>query len=235
MRGVAREESMIPQWSYSRLGCYERCPKQAEFQFIKKIKEPQHPAMERGKNIHQLCEDYIRGNIEEIPKELSEFEDAFDMLKDLYLHGHVICESDWAITTEWQKTGWFAEDTWGRAKVDAFVYEEGLSKEARVIDFKTGRYQGNQEAHREQCEFYGSVALNRYPELESIITEMWYLDHGKIDRYVYTPASIKFKQERIHNRAMAMTTATEFPAKPSKFGCKWCYFGQQNMCREAIS
>ena len=55
MRGVAREESMIPQWSYSRLGCYERCPKQAEFKFIKKIKEPQHPAMERGKNIHQLC------------------------------------------------------------------------------------------------------------------------------------------------------------------------------------
>ena len=231
---MVREKIMIYQWSYSRLGCYERCPKQAEFKFIKKIKEPGSAAMDRGKNIHQLCEDYIRGNIDNIPKELSEFEEAFDSLKELYLYGHVICESDWAITKEWEKTGWFAEDTWGRAKVDAFVYEEGISNEARVIDFKTGRYQGNQESHREQCEFYGSVALKRYPELESIVTEMWYLDHGKIDRYIYTPASIKVKQERIHARAMAMTTATEFPAKPSRFGCKWCHFGKENMCTEAI-
>ena len=112
-------------------------------------------------------------------------------------------------------------------------FEEGISKEARVIDFKTGRYEGNQETHREQCELYGAIALKRYPELESITTEMWYLDHGKIDRYIYTPESIKIKQERLNLRAIAMTTAEEFPANPSKFKCKWCYFGKQNMCREA--
>ena len=62
---------------------------------------------------------------------------------------------------------------------------------------------------------------------------MWYLDHGKIDRYIYTPESIKVKQERLNLRAIAMTTAEEFPANPSTFKCKWCYFGKQNMCREA--
>ena len=224
---------MIKQWSYSRLSCFEKCPKQAEFKFIKKIKEPGSAAMDRGKDIHKLCEDFIRGSIEEIPAQLQDFEDAFVILKDLYLYGHVICESDWAIDQNWQKTGWFEEDTWGRAKVDAFVYEEGISKEARVIDFKTGRYDGNQETHREQCELYGAIALSRYPELESITTEMWYLDHGKIDRYIYTPESIKVKQERLNLRAIAMTSAEEFPANPSKFKCKWCYFGKQNMCREA--
>ena len=224
---------MINQWSYSRLSCYEKCPKQAEFKFIKKIKEPGSPAMDRGKDIHKLCEDYIRGSIVDIPKQIQDFEDAFNLLKEMYLYGHVLCESDWAIDKEWNKTGWFEDDTWGRAKVDAFVYEEGESKEARVIDFKTGRYEGNQESHREQCELYGAVALSRYPELEKITTEMWYLDHGKIDRYIYTPKTIEVKQKRIHARAIAMTTAEEFPAKPSTFSCKWCYFGKQNMCRES--
>ena len=44
---------MINQWSYSRLSCYEKCPKQAEFKFIKKIKEPGSPAMDRGKDMHK--------------------------------------------------------------------------------------------------------------------------------------------------------------------------------------
>ncbi len=224
---------MIRQWSYSRLSCFERCPKQAEFKFIKKIKEPTSPAMDRGKDIHKLCENFIRGNLGATPPQLQDFEEAFIALKNLYLYGHVICESDWAITTEWEKTGWFEEDTWGRAKVDAFVYEEGSSKEARVIDFKTGRYDGNQEAHKTQCELYAAIALKRYPELESITTEMWYLDHGKIDRYIYTPESIKIKQEKLNEKAVAMTTATEFPAAPSKFKCKWCYFGKEKMCKEA--
>ena len=197
---------MIPQWSYSRLTCFEKCPKQAEFKFVKKIKEPGSAAMDRGKEVHKLCEDYIRGNNEEVPAQLKDFE---------------LCAGALQIS-------------WGRAKVDAFVYEEGVSKEARVIDFKTGRYDGNQESHREQCELYGAVSLSRYPELEKITTEMWYLDHGKIDRYIYTPETIKVKRERLNNRALAMTTATEFPATPSMFKCKWCYFGKQNMCREVM-
>ena len=223
---------MIHQWSYSRLSCYEKCPKQAEFKFVKKYKEPGSPAMDRGKDMHKLCEEYIRGRFDELPKELREFEEAFVKLKELHELGQVTCESDWAITKDWDQTGWFDNDTWGRAKVDAFVYDEGNSKEARVIDFKTGRYEGNQEAHKEQCELYGGIALKRYPELEKIITEMWYLDHGKIDRYIYTQESINIKRDKIHIRAVEMTEATEFPAKPSKWKCKWCYFGKQNMCRE---
>ena len=137
---------MITQWSYSRLSCFEKCPKQAEFKFIKKIKEPGSPAMDRGKDIHKMCEEFIRGQLEEIPAQIQDFEDAFVVLQQLYLHGHVICESDWAITKEWEKTGWFEDDTWGRAKVDAFVYEEGtssrenryLSMQEKVISASTG-------------------------------------------------------------------------------------------------
>ena len=43
-------------------------------------------AANRGTRVHKLCEDFIRGSIEEIPAQLQDFEDAFVLLKDLYLH-----------------------------------------------------------------------------------------------------------------------------------------------------
>lgn len=220
----------IPQWSYSRLKTFEDCPKKAEYSYIQKIKEPGNKYMERGKDIHKMCENYIRGHLEELPKPLLDFREAFDELKKLYLEGSVVCEGDWAFDKEWQTTDWFGSDTWGRAKVDAFVHDASLPNEARVIDFKTGRYEGNQEAHREQCELYGAVVLARYPEVENIVTEMWYLDHNKIERYMYNRESIKARQEKINTRAVTMTTAEEFTATPSSFKCKWCYFGRQNIC-----
>ena len=101
-----------------------------------------------------------------------------------------------------------------------------------IIDFKTGGYDGNQETHREQCELYGAVVLERMPEIKTITTELWYLDHGKIDRYEYSAENIVHKQKKLNDRAIAMTDATEFPAKPSTFGCKWCYFGKEKMCND---
>jgi len=226
---------MINQWSYSRLSCFEKCPKQAEFKFVKKLKEPGSPAMDRGKHIHKLCEEYIRGFHQEIPEEIKGLEDNFKELKELHERGHVLCEEDWAWDEEWKRTGWFDYNTWGRAKVDAFVYEEGISEQARVIDFKTGKFEGNEEAHREQCELYGSIALKRFPELEEIITEMWYLDHNKISKFVYDTQTIILKRDRINARAIDMTTATEFPANPHKWKCRWCHFGKEGLCEERIT
>ncbi len=221
----------IYQWSYSRLSTFESCPKKAYYAYVKRIKEPGNKYMERGKTMHSMCEDYIRGRYEEIPKELADFEEAFDNLKELHLKGYVTCEGDWAFDKDWKPAPWFGDTTWGRAKVDAFVYIDGQPN-ARVIDFKTGRYDGNQETHREQCELYGAVVLERMPEVETITTELWYLDHGKIDRYEYSEDNITYKREKLNSRAVAMTEATEFPAKPSTFGCKWCYFGKEKICED---
>ena len=221
----------IHQWSYSRLATFEKCPKKAHFAYVKRIKEPGNKAMDRGKDIHTMCEDYIRGRYETIPKELADFEEAFDVLKDLHLKGYVTCEGDWAFDKDWKPAPWFGDTTWGRAKVDTFVYIDGQPN-ARVIDFKTGRYDGNQEVHREQCELYGAVVLERMPEVKTISTELWYLDHGKIDRYEYSADNIVYKKEKLNTRAVAMTEDTEFPAKPSTMGCKWCYFGKEKMCSD---
>jgi len=31
---------------------------------------------------------------------------------------------------------------------------------------------------------------------------------------------------KLHERAVAMTTATKFPPNPSTYNCRWCSFGK---------
>ena len=52
-------EKKIKAWSFSRYDTYKQCPFKAKLRYIDKLKEPKSEAMERGSDIHKLCEDYI--------------------------------------------------------------------------------------------------------------------------------------------------------------------------------
>ena len=59
---------MINRWSHSRLSTYESCPKKAFYRYVRKHPEETHPAAERGIKIHNLAEQYIKGELPEVPK-----------------------------------------------------------------------------------------------------------------------------------------------------------------------
>ena len=94
---------MITRWSNSRLGTYESCPKKAFYRYIEKIEEEQHPAAERGIRIHGLAEQYIKGELEEMPRELYLFYEGFEQLRESYKEGDVSVEEQWAFNLSWEK------------------------------------------------------------------------------------------------------------------------------------
>jgi CRISPR/Cas system-associated exonuclease Cas4 (RecB family) len=220
-------DKTINRWSHSRLGTYESCPKKAYYRYIEHVPEEQHPAADRGIKIHNLAEQYIKGELEEMPRELYLFYEGFEQLKDSYAKGDVFVEEQWAFNLSWEKTDWDGEDTWGRYIIDAFVKE---GKTARVIDFKTGRFKDKNEGYKNQCSLYACCVFNRFPEIEQIDTELWYLDHHKITRYSFKREELKEIQENFHKRALSMTTDTEFNTTPSEFSCRWCSF--TNICKD---
>ena len=64
--------------------------------------------MQRGLDIHKLAEDYIKGSIARLPKELKNFEALFKQLKAQFkkkVHGMTI-EETWAFTKDWGLTVW---------------------------------------------------------------------------------------------------------------------------------
>ena len=112
---------------------------------------------------------------------------------------------------------------WLRLKLDALVFHD--KKNATVIDYKTGRKFGNEVKHAEQIQLYQLVTFLRYPELETVTTELWYLDQNEVTRQTFTRAQgLRFKTN-FDRRGREMTTATEFPHNANVFSCQWCMYG----------
>lgn len=123
---------------------------------------------------------------------------------------------------------------WHRSKLDAMVFWS--ETEATVIDYKTGRKFGNEMKHGEQMQVYQLNAFSRFPDLEVVHTELWYLDQNDVSTKSFTRGQgMRFKQN-FHRQGIAITTATEFPPNPNKFSCKWCEYGPWNggQCQDGV-
>ena len=224
---------MIPTWSFSRLKDFEKCPRMALLKFQKVMPAEQHPAAERGTKIHLAAENFVQGNAPMI-KELKGYEEAFNELRTEYVEGKVELEGDWGFTNNWEITGWMADDVWARVKLDAMVRE--VPTHARVIDYKTGKKFGNEVSHSQQCQLYEIATFLRIPELESVQSELWYVDQkGKPTIRQVSRAQAMAAFPSFNARATKMTTATEFPAHANKYNCKWCQFKGTEHCPEGVT
>lgn len=123
----------INSWSYTRLSNFEACPYRAKLEYVDRIKDTApKPAADRGTHIHQLAEDYVKGDIPVMPPELKKFEHEFLAMRRHFEQGRVSLEGEWGFDNEWRPTDWFK--AWGRIKADGVVF---LSKtHAAVIDYK---------------------------------------------------------------------------------------------------
>ena len=218
-------------WSYSRLRNFEECPAKYHYESIQKIPTPQHPAAKRGTQVHEIAENYINGKVttEDCPSVLRDFSEAFRDLRKGYELGKVVVEEDWAFDVDWKPSPWVDPETWGRYKIDAYIKHDDYTV---VIDFKTGRYAGNEESHEAQCALYAVATAHRFPEIENIQSELWYLDHNKITRHSYTRKDIEARKQEFTIRALRLTETKDFPATPSENACRWCHFGKAGICED---
>jgi hypothetical protein len=154
---------------------------------VKKIPEPSNPAADRGTEIHQQAEDYVKGELGEFPSTLIKFKNEFENLRQLHTDAKVELEGEWGFDLEWNPCGWMEKSTWARIKLDALVHEDEQS--ARVIDYKTGKKFGNEIAHAQQCLLYAIATFFRYPHIEFVQTELWYIDKGETTKTIYSRTS----------------------------------------------
>lgn len=234
----------VPTWSASALKVFEKCPYRTFLRRVQKIPEPSGPAAERGSFVHDMCEQYVRGQTDALTSEeyfdgkrgeVKHFHPELLKLREFFLANpdKVFMEEDWGFTAEWEPTGWMADDVWCRIKVDAMVMESPTS--ALIIDYKTGRKFGNEISHADQAQIYCIAAFKKFPELEFIRAEFWYLDEGHKLEKSYSRDEIALFEKRVNDRAFRMTTATQFPAHPSHRNCKFCHYKNSGDCEFAIT
>lgn len=218
---------LVNKWSMSRIHNYETCPYTLHQSSIDKIKTPSGPQAARGTDIHDMCEAWVRGEVEHLKGDrqtnMAYFRADFEKLKRDFIDGKVELEGDWGLRRDWSPCGFFDDDVWGRVKLDAFVRESPTS--CLIIDYKTGRKYGNEIKHGEQGLGYAIAAAHRHPELDHFRVEFWYLDQSEKRIQNFRRSDLMVLLPRLNNRAVKQTTDTLLRPTPSEKSCKWCSYG----------
>lgn len=221
---TAPKSGLIKTWSFSSLSKYERCPYSLFLGKVEGLKEPAGPAADRGTAIHAAWEAYIKGETEALTdagrKPLIAYADE---LRAAYLDGRATVEDEWTFDIDWNPVAPKSDSVWAIFKLDVFVRESDTS--ARIIDHKSGKSWGNEVKHGEQGMFYAIAAFLMHPTLEYIQVEFNYVDEGEVKaKTAWTRSDLSVFLPRLEKRARQMTSATDFPPKPSKHACKWCRY-----------
>lgn len=220
--------------SYSRINIFSQCRRRAKLAFIDKIKEPDRGpppkgmkewANDRGSRIHDEAEQYVKGEIDVIPKECKDFKHELNKLRALYEQKMVITEETWFFDKEWIPIdGETYEDIALRIICDVTVFLDDTT--GVIIDYKSGRKFGNEVSHAQQLQLYQLAAFMKYPELEVIHAEIYYFDQNELTSMTFRRSQgIRFFKSW-DDKFDKMLTCQSFPPNANIYSCKWCPYRQ---------
>jgi RecB family exonuclease len=225
----------MKSWSHSKLGDFDKCKQLVYLKHIAKIPEPERVlkpgqtefANDRGSRVHDNCEGYVRGEHDALCPEASKhFEYQIELLRHLYSLGQVSLEGEWGMNRGWEADEWKA--AWLRLKLDVCVFLDHTH--AVVIDYKTGRKFGNEVKHAEQLQLYQLVTFLRYPRLEKVTVDLWYLDQNETTSVTYTRMQGLRFRENFNRRGISLTETEVWPPNPNVHSCKWCPYKNTEHC-----
>lgn len=212
----------IKAWSPSTLILFETCNYALFLKAVRKLAQEQSTAGDRGTKLHELAEQYVRGDTDVIGKDLVKITGALNHCRAAYAEGKVQVEEEWGFTKLWEPCDWHDKNVWGRVKLDIFLLECPTS--AEIIDWKSGKKFGNETKHNLQGMIYAIAAFTRYPMLEFVKTTFEYIGTGDSMKNTYTRDIVmNVLKPRITNRALLITSTTDFLPRPSQKNCKYCF------------
>lgn len=208
----------LKAWSFSTWNNYDICPAKVGFEKIQGIKmDDSSPAMERGSEIHEAVELYLKG-AGDLPSECHTLEEEFAELKALKPDP----EARLCIDANWVPVDWFAPNAWLRCVFDWTYWK---SKTHLVIgDLKTGKIRAS---HEGQLNLYALAALRSFPKARTVTAELWYCDQDEIHSDVFKRSAIERLEEEWRPRWEAMLSDSDFDPAPGSL-CKWCVYRRSN-------
>lgn len=206
--------------SYSSISTHDPamggCPARYKFCYIDGIEWPSSAAMTRGSRLHRMAEEFIKGEVPRIPHEISKIGPTLLALQSQGAKA----EEVWLLDKDWSST-----DDPANARIKAIIdVHYRLPDVVHVKDYKSGQMY---EDHRDQLEFYGIIALCRYPDARRVETSAVYIDtghegmQGSIIRSML-PKMIRVWEEKI----IAIETDEAFEPRPEARKCGRCPYSR---------
>lgn len=215
----------LTSWSFSRWAMYEECPLKTKLRHIDKLAPkvpPDRKAMDRGTDIHKLAEDYTLGTLKKLPPELKLFKQEFlqaRKAKDVKVELELAFDRGWNVCDwkDWNRA-------WVRIKIDLAVK---VRKVLKVVDHKTGRLKTTE--YGPQLELYALGGLLEDSKVDTVKTELWFLDQGEIVpdakaeplAGIYHRSDLSSLKKKWEIRVAPMLNDTQFAPRPGNY-CRWC-------------
>lgn len=210
----------ITQWSYSRWNDWDQCPAKAKYKHVLKIKEAQGPAAARGDDVGKRAEAWLAGKEKKMPVELAGLSTESKALRTL----KPAVQLQWALTTDWEPTGWFEPNTWVRIKTD-IVAEVKKPKLIEIVDGKTGKVN---EKHNLQLSLYAIGGFAHFALYEQVRVRLFYFDQNIVlpeGGKLYHRDELGDLQEAWLERVTPMLKDKKFEPKTGNH-CRWCSYAR---------
>lgn len=220
---------MIQNVSFTSLQVYGQCPLHAKLRFDEKIPEPPQPEgevspLERGSEIHDKAEAYLRGS-DELPLETlsPQHVELLDYYKSLADDPRTEIEAMWRFNPDWVP---LQPGEWGDpysifVKLD-FFHQNPDEGTATAVDWKTGKKYRNEVKHAHQMQFYATAVFMRYPEIEVVDTDLVYFDAKERTERTYDRPILVGIFPKLQRSIETMTQDRQYLAKPSVLHCAYC-------------
>ena len=107
-----------------------------------------------------------------------------------------------------------------------------LCTEHFIPTHNTGKRFGNEVKHAIQLQLYALCALIRYPEIEHVTCELWYLDQNELADFSMKRSQMRKYIALFDSKGRALTEDTVFKPNPNVHSCKYCPYhpSRQNDC-----
>jgi CRISPR/Cas system-associated exonuclease Cas4 (RecB family) len=195
---------------------YEDCPRRLKYRSIDHLPEPVGAPLVRGKKIHAEGEAYLKA--ERAIKIPASFGYVEDELRALRLQG-AVAEEQWGFDQDWNEATWRGATI--RMILDARAPRGSVM---RVVDFKTGKPRATKD--EDQLGLYAAGTFGRFPKIRTVVAALWYLDLGQIVEIRFNRKEALAEREAWEARAQIMLDDTKLEPTPSKWTCRFCYFGK---------
>jgi hypothetical protein len=225
-----------PQYSFSRLDLYERCPWAYKTVYLDHIPRTKNEARETGQLLHGLVADYLNRLIATgqptdwdwargaTPKEAltdvmemwNRFYETFALPEGLESPG---VENRLAFDASWQPCEFFSEEAYFRMVIDFHFRQDSLGV---IVDWKTNREVPQTVAKDLQLRTYGwGLKQALYPDIQEVLLRLHFLRYGKEREVLLTHLDLAAVPDELKARIEVIEADHTFTPTPGSF-CGWC-------------
>lgn len=218
-------------YSFSKLQCFEMCPRRFKFTYIDKIKPQTIPeALTKGRKFHEILENYTKHQ-EYKDKYPEEYEKVQNFVKskvsEQYLDAinekiKVLKEHAIGLDNNLNPCKYSDKKCLFRGKFDLATI---IGNTLNIIDYKTGANKSEVYQDYRQLMFYALYFFKKSANIDKIKISYIYVYHNNENSMVLERKYIKNYEYALKEMISKVESATEFP-KCMKL-CSWCPYNHE--------